>query len=205
MSLSVALALGCLLPGPWNSLPVIDCNEGPHLYGAELRTKDGHRYLGYIALAQTLSAKAKTPALALLKPDCGLTFFRNPEVIVSDQDSADECVFDEYATVTFKRAWLPSESVLSVPAKKILSIKLSPQTWDGISSERFLILSPTERKLLSENGPRVAITDYQGSGRLELAGGHCVKEDQLWDLSAGIAQAVKIGRASCRERVLWYV
>jgi hypothetical protein len=193
MSATVALALGCLLQGPWNSLPVIDCNEGPRFYGAELRLKDGHRYLGYIALHEPLPAKAKATKVTLFKPDCGLTFFRDPDVIISDAEPLDDCLFDEYATVTFKRAWLPSESVLNLPAGKIKSLKLFPEAWDGISSERFLLLNHAERNLISQGGPRVPVTDYQGSGRLELVGAKSVKEDLLWELAKPVAKAVKAG------------
>ena len=203
MSAAVVLALGCLLQGPWNSLPVIDCNEGPVLYGAELKLKDGRHLTGYIALAKALPTKVKDPPLALFKPDCGLSFFRDPEVITSDGEPDDDCLFDEYATHAFQRAWLPAEAVLDVAAPKIKSIKLKPQAWDGISTERFLILSRAEREILGQGGPRVALTDYQGSGRLELAGGRGVTEDSLWAMGASVAASVKKGgKAALQQQKL---
>jgi hypothetical protein len=188
---AVVLALGCLLNGPWNSLPVIDCNEGPVLYGAELHLKDGRALEGYVALAKALDPKAR-PEVRLFKAGCGLTLFRDPDVVTRDGEP-DDCLFDEYATQSFERAWLPREEVLSIAALKIKSVALKPLAWDGISTERFLILSREERALLSGGGPRVELTDYQGSGRLELAGATSVSEDALWDLGPSVIKAVESG------------
>ncbi len=196
MQLPIALALGCLLQGPWNSLPVIDCNEGPRLYGAELRLTDGRRVQGYIALSKPLPPKTRAAKLALFKPDCGLTFFRDPVVTMGEGEPPDDCLEDEYVTQRFERAWLPQEKVLNLPAKKIKRLTLKPQAWDGISSERFLVLNQAERTLLAQGGPRVPLTDYQGSGRMELVGGKAVDEDRLWDLAGPVAQAVKKGGRS---------
>jgi hypothetical protein len=189
---AVVLALGCLLQGPWNSLPVIDCNEGPILYGADLRLKNGQHLVGYVALAKPLDPKT-SPKLELFKPDCGLTVFRDPDVASTEGDPDDDCLFDEYATQNFQRAWLPREAVLNLSAAKIKALALKPLAWDGISTERFLILSRAERELLAQGGPRVDLTDYQGSGRLTLAGGAGVKEDALWDMAKAVAGAVQRG------------
>ena len=193
MSLTVALALGCLLQSPWNSLPVIDCNEGPKLYGAELQLRDGRKLAGYVALSAPLDATQAPPSLALFKPSCGLTLFRDPDVQTAEGDPDSDCIFDEYSIQHFQRAWLPREQVVDLASSKIKALRLKPLKWDGISAERFLILSPAERSLLAQNGPRVPIDDYQGSGRMELAGGKAVQEDKLWDLTKPIAAAVMKG------------
>lgn len=201
MSAFVALALGCLVQGPWNTLPVIDCNEGPRLYGAEVRLKDGRKLEGYIALSKPLPAKVQRTQLALFKPDCGLTLFRDPEVLTDEGDVEDDCLFDEYATQHFTRTWLPRESMLDLSAPKIKAMRLRPLTWDGISSERFFILSAAERQVLDQGGPRVPLTDYQGSGRMELAGGPKVSEEKLWELAKTVATAVqKGGKAALLEQ-----
>ena len=189
----VALALGCLLQGPWNSLPVIDCNEGPILYGAAVQLKNGHHLTGYLALAKALDPKAASPQLEFFKPDCGLTVFRDPDVASSDGEPDDDCLFDEYATQNFQRAWLPREEVSDIPAAKIRSMALKPLTWDGISTERFLILSRAEREIMGQAGPRIDLDDYQGSGRLELAGGAKVSEDSLWAMAKSVAKTVQDG------------
>jgi hypothetical protein len=194
MSLPAALALGCLLQGPWNRLPVIDCNEGPRLYGAEVSLKDGRHWRGYVALAKALPAKAGLRPLALFKPDCGLSFFQAPDVALGAAEPPDdECLFDEFAARSFERAWLPREGVADIPAKKIKALRLAPADWDGISSERFLVLSAAERKILAEGGPRVPLTDYQGSGRMELVGGKKMDEARLWEQAPALAAAVKQG------------
>jgi hypothetical protein len=97
MSAFVALALGCLVQGPWNTLPVIDCNEGPRLYGAEVRLKDGRKLEGYIALSKPLPTKVQRTQLALFKPDCGLTLFRDPEVLTDEGDVDDDAGIDARA------------------------------------------------------------------------------------------------------------
>ncbi len=109
--------------------------------------------------------------MEFFKPDCGLTVFRDPEVASQDGEPDDDCLFDEYATQNFQRAWLPREEVSDIPAAKIRSMALRPLAWDGISTERFLILSHAEREIMGQAGPRIDLDDYQGSGRLELAGG----------------------------------
>ena len=193
MSAMVVLALGCLVQGPWNSLPVIDCNEGPRLYGAELHLKDGRKLEGYIALSKPLPTRLPRTQLALFKPDCGLTLFRDPDVRTDDAEPEDDCLFDEYATQHFSRTWLPRESMLDLSPGKIKAMRLKPLAWDGISSERFFVLSQAERQVLDQGGPRVPLTDYQGSGRMELAGGPKVTEDKLWELSKTVAAAVQSG------------
>ncbi len=193
MSAAVGLALGFLLPGPWNTLPVIDCNDGPRLYGAEVRLKDGRKLDGYIALSKPLPAHAHSFKLTLFKPDCGLTLFRDPDVRTDDAEPDDDCLFDEYATQHFSRTWLPRESMLDLSASRIKAMQLKPLAWDGISSERFFVLSQAERSVLDKGGPRVPLTDCQCSGRMELAGGPKVTEAQLWDLAKPVAAAVQDG------------
>ena len=193
MSVTVALALGCLLQSPWNSLPVIDCNEGPKLYGAELQLRDGRHLAGYLALSAPLAKGENNARLGLFRPSCGLTLFRDPEVKSAEGDPDSDCIEDEYALQHFDHAWMPREQVLDLAASKIKSMRFKPLAWDGISAERFLVLAATERELIAQNGPRVPITEYQGSGRMELAGGKAVKEDSLWDLTKPIADAVMKG------------
>ncbi len=146
-----------------------------------------------MALAKPLPAAAQGAELALYKPDCGLTLFRDPDVRSDDAEVDDDCLFDEYATQHFSRTWLPREQVLDLGASKIKAMRLKPLNWDGISSERFLVLSAAERALLAPGGPRIPLTDYQGAGRMELAGGPKVSEEKLWDLAKPVAAAVQKG------------